>query len=376
MTDQNAKYNVIFEGRTRNGEDPGLVKTRLASLFKVDTAVIERIFKDSPTAIQKNKDYEAAIKYKEAVEKTGAVCRVEAQTAVMPPPVPSPPVAPPQTGPAQRPQGTLYTPPPPPLVEEEEAPEDTEPAIQSIQPAAWKSLGIGLGITVIVLFFPFLSFVFHYLVTLVHEFGHAVLGWLHGYPTIPAFDFAYGGGVAIHQERNTLIIIAVYALFGWLFYLYRKNPLTLTVLAAAVILHTIATFTAFHEVLIIFMGHGFELIFAVLFFYRALSGSSIVVPAERPLYAFLGFFIVFTDFRFAHRLVNSPFYRAEYGAAKGGGHWMDFSRLANEFFHVELSTVAAFFLALCILTPVAAFLIYRYKKYLAVFFKKLIYTQV
>jgi hypothetical protein len=101
-----------------------------------------------------------------------------------------------------------------------------------------------------------------------------------------------------------------------------------------------------------------------------------VVPAERPLYAFLGFFIVFTDLRFAHRLVNSAAYRADYGAAKGGGHWMDFSRIAREFFHVELSSVAAFFLALCILTPVAAFLIYRYKKYLAVFFKKLIYTQV
>ena len=123
------------------------------------------------------------------------------------------------------------------------------------------------------------------------------------------------------------------------------------------------------------MGHGFELLFAIVFLYRAFSGSSIIVPIERPLYAFMGFFIVFIDIRFAHRLMTSAAFRADYGAAKGGGHWMDFSRIAHEFLNVPLTSVAALFFVLCVLTPIAAFLIFRYKAYLASFFKQLLYTE-
>jgi hypothetical protein len=375
----NTRYRIIFEGKIKEGESLNRVKERMASLFKRDISIIERIFKESPTVIQQGKEKEAAWKYKEALEGTGALCRIEAETPASTaelgiPGIPegeesnlTPQTAPPRT--LQKVQtGTGDTP-------VEESQKESKPAVRHIESAAWKSLGGGFALTVFILFIPFLSYIFRYLLVLVHEFGHAIAGWLYGYPSIPAFDFMYGGGITSHQDRKIIIVIVVYLLFASLFYLYRKNPFTLVFLLIAVVSYTVFAFTTGHQVLILFMGHGFELLFAIVFLYRAFSGSSIIVPIERPLYAFLGFFIVFIDIRFAHRLMTSAAFRADYGAAKGGGHWMDFSRIAHEFLNVPLTSVAALFFVLCVLTPIAAFLIFRYKAYLASFFKQLLYTE-
>jgi hypothetical protein len=54
--------------------------------------------------------------------------------------------------------------------------------------------------------------------------------------------------------------------------------------------------------------------------------------------------------------------REEYGLAKGGGRTMDLSRVATEYLHLNLETVAAMFLVGCALTPVAAFLIHRFRR--------------
>ena len=94
----------------------------------------------------------------------------------------------------------------------------------------------------------------------------------------------------------------------------------------------------------------------------ALSGSAVVHAAERPLYAACGFFIVFSDTAFAYRLMTSPGQRRLYEAAKGGGHWMDFSRIAEGYLHVSLSAVAFAFLLCCVATVVATFLVFRYQE--------------
>jgi hypothetical protein len=68
-------YKIIFEGQIKAGQDLNQVKARLASLFKVDILVIEKIFRDAPTIIQHHPEEEKALRYKEAVERTGALCR-------------------------------------------------------------------------------------------------------------------------------------------------------------------------------------------------------------------------------------------------------------------------------------------------------------
>ena len=69
---------------------------------------------------------------------------------------------------------------------------DDDPGLDA---AGWKALGIGFGLAVCTQIFSFLEMLVGYFVVLVHEMGHAIAGWLFGYPSLPAFDFTYGGGV-------------------------------------------------------------------------------------------------------------------------------------------------------------------------------------
>jgi len=225
----------------------------------------------------------------------------------------------------------------------------------------WLVLAVGLGLAALCLAVPMLRWVLSYLTILIHEFGHAVVGWLFGYPSLPAFDFTYGGGLTSHQSRSMLLLGLVYVVLVGLLPAYRRNRTTLIVLLVGLGLFALLAHTDGHQVLILFMGHGAELLLAGVFLYRALSGSAVVHAAERPLYAACGFFIVLSDTRFGYRLWTSPQARAAYGAAKGGGHWMDFTRIARDHLHVELPAVALFFLLCCVVPLVASYLVFRYR---------------
>jgi hypothetical protein len=232
--------------------------------------------------------------------------------------------------------------------------EDDEPIARGVEAAGWVAFGVGAGLALLTELLPFLRVLVGYFVVLVHEIGHALAGWLLGHPSIPAFDFRYGGGVTLHQDPQPWIIAAVYALLitcGWIF---RANRSSLGVVVAATVLYSVLVFTAAGDVAMIAMGHGAELVFAALFLHRALSGNACHHAAERAAYAWIGFHIVFHDLRFAFGLLTNGFQREMYEAAKGGGHWMDFSRLADEYFGVSLQAVAAAFLFLCLLPPAIA----------------------
>jgi hypothetical protein len=329
---------------------------------------IEKIFQKSPVIIKKNLPQEKALKYKQAIEQHGALCRIEGvitptedkkkqmnvtdkevSQKIQLAPLPVNSMSRSKNG-----QKELIS-------EFTRTTRQEKSEINIMDKDTLKSLGIGFAIFMVVILVPFLSYIFHYLITLVHELGHTIFGLIFGYFSVPAFDFVYGGGITIHNQQSQLSLIFVYLFFGWLLYFYRRNKLTFSIIIMIVVLYSLAAFTSAHQVVILFMGHGAELVFAGIFLYRALSGSSIVIPMERSLYAFMAFFIFYKDFHFAYDLMYSPDYRAEYAAAKGGGHWMDFSRIAREFFHVELTSVAAFFLLLCVIVPVLTFLFFRYK---------------
>jgi len=234
--------------------------------------------------------------------------------------------------------------------------DDVEPA-RGVESAGWLAFGAGLLLAVLTEVVPFLRVLVGYFVVLVHELGHALAGWLFGYPSIPAFDFTYGGGVTLHQGRAVAIVLAVYVVFAVLAFVFRRNPATLVVVGATTALYSVLLATGTADVFIIAMGHGGELFFAWLFLHRALSGRACHHAAERAAYAWIGFHVVFHDLRFAWGLATNAFQREMYAGAKGGGHWMDFSRLANEHFGVSLETVAGGFLVLCLLPPLCALLV-------------------
>ncbi len=229
--------------------------------------------------------------------------------------------------------------------------------MSDLQPnAARRALIVGGAVALIVYLVPFPRFVFHTLITLVHELGHALAAWAFGIPALPAFDFVYGGGVTMHHGRSTGLMILIYVAFGALAYWVRQNRGYLIALAVWVCAYTLVAFTPLHEAIEIAMGHGSELIFAGIFLYRALTGSACRVPAERPLYAFCALFILLSDAAFALSLLTSSARVADYEDAKGGGHWMDFSRLADDYAHVDLQAIVFVFLIAVVLVPFAAYL--------------------
>lgn len=247
------------------------------------------------------------------------------------------------------------------LVPEEE---ETIPEPRHLDARDWFVIATGAVIALACMYFFWTSHILSTLMILVHEMGHAMVGWLFAYPSLPAFDLRYGGGITVHTERWTQFLILIYLAIAMLIYLYRKNRWAVICLVAVALIHALLAFTSWHEALILFMGHGMELLIAAIFLFRAFSGSKVIHPIERPMYGIIGFYIVFADIAFAWGLMTSPAKRAMYGAAKGGGHWMDFSRLAYEHFEVNLPVVATFFFVCCLLPPLLAFLVFRYQEYL------------
>jgi hypothetical protein len=200
--------------------------------------------------------------------------------------------------------------------------------------------------------------------TLTHEMGHAIFGWAFGYPSFPAFDVVWGGGVTLHTGRSTALLVLVYFGFAALIWLYRKNRATMILLIAVVMIHALFSFTSVHSILILFMGHGTELIIAGLFIYRSLTGRTVVHGFERPLYGVIGFFLVFSDLALSYNLLTSASFREEYASAKGGDMDMDFVRIAGDYLHTTMTPVVIVFLVSCLLCLVLSFLAFRYMEYL------------
>lgn len=241
-------------------------------------------------------------------------------------------------------------------------------AAKGIDPVTTRSLDrsglisvlLGLGLAIVIFSFSTLgTWVGHYFMTVCHEFGHALSNWLYGYPSLPALDFQYGGGVALHQDRKLWLLIIPYLGLAVFAAKFAKNLLLLAGTLVIIAIYSITAFTTSHRVIILFMGHGMELVIAGIFMYRALSGSAVIEGLERPLYAILGFFMVFYDARFAWLLLTDKVERIMYGFGKGGDAH-DFTVIAEQYLHLDLRLIAGFFLVCCLATPLISFLVYRY----------------
>ncbi len=228
------------------------------------------------------------------------------------------------------------------------------------QPILGYCLG-GLALAILATAWGWLRVAGQGLNTLFHEFGHSVAGWLFARPSVPAFDLAHGGGVALIHDRSPALLIVIYLVLAGLILLYRRNWLTLALLLGLVGLHAWLVSGRGEKVVIGFMGHGGELLFGLLFLYRGLTGRTVAHELERLAYAACGWFVVLNATIFAWGLTFSGFTRAWYARGHGGGIRNDFEILARDHFHVGIETVSGFYLLLCLLTPLAAFLAFRYQ---------------
>jgi hypothetical protein len=230
---------------------------------------------------------------------------------------------------------------------------------------AWRALGIGGGLALVFTVIPLLGFLFTPLITIAHELGHAVVAWIFGYPAIPAFDFAYGGGVtAIAEERRGVLLAIPYGLLVYGAWRWRGHWPTLVAIGAIAAGYSWLAFTDGHEVVILAMGHGTELVIAGIFLYRAVSGDAVLQLDERPAYAMVAFLILIQDARFGWSLAHSDEARAAYADAKGGGDWMDFSQI-RMYTGVSVERLGRWFVAACALPLLLVWLANRYQQRVA-----------
>lgn len=199
-----------------------------------------------------------------------------------------------------------------------------------IGPAEWKILGFGLAAAIVVSVIPFTRFVFSAIVTLFHELGHAVAGWLTGHASIPAFDFVYGGGLTHYGQFRTSIAVAVGGAFVYAAWLFRENRKSLGIIGVLFAIWLVVVTREWRrEIACASAGHLSEFILAGILFYKALAGVGWKNPElERPLGAFVAFFVQIHSTLFAWRLLNDPAYLDWYRGGKGGALMNDLETVA------------------------------------------------
>lgn len=199
-----------------------------------------------------------------------------------------------------------------------------------IGPEELKVLGVGLALAVAAYALPFTRFIFSTLVTLFHELGHAVMGWLLGYPSLPAFDLVYGGGLTHHGAFRRFIAIGIALAFGYLFWLFRENRKSVAIVGALFLVWLFFVTREWRrELAFAAAGHLSEFILAGILFYKALSGTGWRAPAvERPLGAFVAFFVQIHSTLFAWRLTRDAAFLDWYREGKGGALMNDLEVVA------------------------------------------------
>lgn len=199
-----------------------------------------------------------------------------------------------------------------------------------IGPPERRILAIGFVSAVVVYVIPFTRFVFSALVTLFHEFGHAVMGWILGYPSLPAFDLVYGGGFTHQGTFKLPIAIFVACAFAYVAYLNRESPKWLTIVIAIFLVWLLFVTREWRrELAIAAAGHLAEFILAGVMLYKSLTGEGWRNPdLERPLGAFIAFFVQIHSTHFAWKLLNDPAFLDWYREGKGGALMNDLEVVA------------------------------------------------
>ncbi len=362
-------FSVILDGDYVAGVEPSVAHEQFARLARYDVSQVAQLIRSSPVMVKSGLTWSDAHRYMTAIKRTGLSCVIESDGAAEKKVMTCP-----KCGASQaegnidcrscgivfhKYQSSLVS----PIcdVEVETAEDDELYALRGISGHGRRALLIGAVAAFVVLMMPYVSFILGAFSTLVHEFGHALFAWVFGYPSIPAFDFVYGGGVAIHFERANVILWAVYAFSAWLLVRYHKRGGTVVLLLGAIALYSLLAFTTAHQVLLLFMGHGTELAFASLFLFRAISGHATFHETERVLYGFIGFLLQFRALQFVYDFFYDPVFRDFYQQGKGG-LTNDFQRIAW-LMNVEMTTVFSFFFVCALLPPLLAWMAYRYESY-------------
>lgn len=193
---------------------------------------------------------------------------------------------------------------------------------------AWVYFAIGAVAAPVFAWFSLSGWMGWFLATLMHEMGHSAFAWFLGMPSIPAISLA-GEAAAVHGSQILPLVLAIWIGLGFGAWFLRPAAMRYTVMVAVVVTYPFLAWTDMREILHLLGGHLGELIFAVIFFWRALVGGFTSNRIERVLYAMLAWYLVGRNVLLCIGLVTSPAARSEYQMNGSFGLVNDYIRIGD-----------------------------------------------
>ncbi len=200
----------------------------------------------------------------------------------------------------------------------------------------------------------------NYMATFFHEIGHTISMWFFGYPAIPAFDFAHGGGISLALTGQQIpILVIVWGFLGYSFWLLKGYKDLQIGIILLFLFNIVFAFNQYHVAINDFMGAIFECLVAAFFIYRALFNLAPRGDLERFLNAFFGFGMIFQVFVNSYGLLSSSVYRLAYYQQKGSHGFGDFDKIVDRITFLNFDGVIYIWIfvnILCLLLPFVLFI--------------------
>ena len=236
-----------------------------------------------------------------------------------------------------------------------------------VRPAVgWESrqalvyLAIGAVLAPVFTFTPLLQYMGWFFGSLCHEIGHCVIAWLAGCPAFPAISLG-GHAMARYSEQQTALALVMWGGCAALAWRNRTNFRVMVAFAAFALVYPAFAFTGMRDFFFLMGGHIGELVFAAVFFQRAIDGGFTESRAERIAYATLAWFLVGQNVWLTGGLLWSAEVQAWYARSGSFGLTNDYIRVAKGVLRVDLSVVAGFMLLASLLPLPLAWLLRRSK---------------
>ena len=224
---------------------------------------------------------------------------------------------------------------------------------------AWLFLGLGL-LALPLQSLPFVRGATGILSAIAHELGHTAAGWLSGCASIPRLAPGHYADTLIGQQSPILAfaLCAVVARITWFAWRPERSTSVKVVVTTLAVVYPLVIFTGLREVVFLWAGHGFEVVFAGICFWRAYTGGYTESTAERGAYSVCGWALLSMNLTLFLGLIYSLETRAVYLAGSPSGWPNDLVRVASAW-GMSLGTVAALAAAGTIATSVGAVVLAR-----------------
>lgn len=232
-----------------------------------------------------------------------------------------------------------------------------DPPVLGLPPVLFFLIG-GAVLAPVFTFAPLLRRMGWLLCSLVHEIGHTAAALFVGCSAVPAIRLD-GHAMTQHGPQHLPVALATWVALGFLAWRCRRRKPWLVTFAAMGLLYPLLAFTYLEDVVHLLGGHLGELVFAGIFFWRALSGGFTSARGERLAYATCAWYLVGCNLWLSAGLIFSVEVRHWYASSGSFGLSNDYIRLADQVLGWPLGAVAGIMLLASLAVLPVVYLICR-----------------